>query len=106
MDLDYIQKYQFSANGGSGGISLTDNTILSTSLLGGGNATFTFGLGIPGGLILSNMNVERYTNLEVDPWEVAVKDDFDSLLNLVSAKPSKIGPQNKTKKNTSSLLKN
>lgn len=106
MDLDYIQKYQFSAEGGSGGIPLTDSdpAILSTTLLGGGNATFH--LGIPGGLIVSDVNTERYMNLDVDPWAIGVNENFDSLLNMISVSEKSISVKNKTQKKSSLQPKN
>jgi len=100
MDLEYIQKYQFSANGGNGGIPLTDNIVLSTSLLGGA----TFSLAIPGGLVLSDVNTERNMNLDVDPWAIGVNENFDSLLHLVSVSEKATTAKNKTKKKISSSL--
>ena len=90
MDLDYIQKYEFSKNGG--GIPLrnyVDANILSTSLLQGGGIDIH--LSVPGGLIYKNSadETEYGLYLEEDPWEIEVRDDFDSFLDLVSYRPSK-----------------
>ena len=35
------------------------------------------------------------TNIEIDPWKVNVKEDFESLIDLVSLNPTK---KNKTEK--------
>ena len=87
MDLDYIQKYTFpsSITGGSGGIPfMTDSSILTTSLVGGGAGS----LAIPGGLIYQPSIGEFSSILEKDPWEVKVREDFDSLLDLVTVSSS------------------
>jgi hypothetical protein len=80
MDLDYMQKYSFSTFGGSGGIPLVDNPTFITSLTGG--SLFTE-LVIPGGLVYKPCN-DSFITKEIDPWLVEVKEDFDTLLDLVS----------------------
>ena len=90
MDLDYMQKYSFSSIGGSGGIPLVDNATFITSLTGG--SLFTE-LVIPGGLVYKPCD-ESFITEEIDPWLVEVKEDFDSLLDLVSLSTKK----NKTMK--------
>lgn len=88
MDLDYIQKYTFPliTGGGSGGIPFTmDSSILTTSLIGGGSISH---LAIPGGLIYRPIVCESGV-LEKDPWTVGIREDFDSLLDLVSVSASK-----------------
>ena len=88
MDLDYMQKYSFSTIGGSGGIPLVDNATFITSLTGG--SLFTE-LVIPGGLVYNpDHNYESTCFQEEDPAEIGVKEDFDSLLDLVTfVKPTK-----------------
>lgn len=93
MDLDYMQKYVFPITGGCGGIpfireGMVDSSTLTTTLMGGSTAH----LAIPGGLIYRESSSEKDL-LEKDPWSVNVKEDFDSLLDLVTVSPEK------TKKN-------
>jgi len=92
MDLNYMQKYSFSTIGGSGGIPLVDNATFITSLTGG--SLFTE-LVIPGGLVYKPCD-ESFITEEIDPWLVDVKEDFDSLLDLVSL--SMFSKKNKTMK--------
>ena len=91
MDLDYIQKNTFQEGGGCGIPLITGD--MTTSLAGqfGGNALHLI---IPGGLIYRTYKTIN-SNIEVDPWSVDVKEDFDSLLDLVSLNPTK---KNKTEK--------
>jgi hypothetical protein len=91
MDLDYIQKHIFQ-EGGSCGIPFITGD-MTTSLAGqfGGNALH---LVIPGGLIY-RIHDTINSNIEIDPWKVGIKEDFDSLLDLVSLKTVK---KNKTEK--------
>jgi hypothetical protein len=108
MDLDYMQKYTFPSTitGGSGGMPfMTDSSILTSSLVGGGTGS----LAIPGGLIFQPFMGDVGSILEKDPWEVKVREDFDSLLDLVSVSAS--SNKNKTVKikkveSRKSLLKN
>ena len=92
MDLDYIQKNTFQEGGGSCGTPfiIADMT---TSLAGqfGGNALY---LVIPGGLVYRTYEIIN-SNIEIDPWSIDVKEDFDTLLDLVSLNPTK---KNKTEK--------
>jgi hypothetical protein len=90
MDLNYMQKYSFSTIGGSGGIPLVDNATFITSLIGG---SLFSELVIPGGLVYKPCD-ESFITEEIDPWLVEVKEDFDSLLDLVSLSTKK----NKTMK--------
>jgi len=96
MDLDYIQKYTFPINmdGGSGGVPLTsENSILTTSLIGGSSLNH---LVIPGGLVYRSCEYSgKDTNSETDPWKIEVIQEFDPLLDLVSLSKKK---QNKTMK--------
>lgn len=87
-----MQKYSFSTIGGSGGIPLVDNATFITSLTGG--SLFTE-LVIPGGLVYKPCD-ESFITEEIDPWLVDVKEDFDSLLDLVSL--SMFSKKNKTMK--------
>ena len=80
MDLNYMQQYSFSTIGGSGGIPLVDNATFITSLMGG---SLFSELVIPGGLVYKPCD-ESFRTEEMDPWLVEVKEDFDSLLDLVS----------------------
>jgi hypothetical protein len=88
MDLDYIQKYTFQSGGSaSGGFPLSDSSILTTSLTyqtGGAS----FALAIPGGLVYLPTLQENYlsNDIETDPWKIEVREDFDSLLNIVSCR--------------------
>jgi len=89
MDLDYIQKHEFR-EGGSCGIPFISGEIMTTSLVGGSGLH----LFIPGGLIYRPYE-KIESNLEIDPWKVDIKEDFDSLLDLVSLNSTK---KNKTEK--------
>ena len=103
-DLDYMQKYTFpSTTGGSGGMPfMTESSILTTSLVGGGIRSES--LAIPGGLIYLPAIGDFSSILEKDPWEVKVREDFDSLLDLVTVSVSSSVKKNKTvKKKTKSL---
>ena len=94
MDLDYIQKNIFQEGGGCGIPFITnDSSILTTSLSSqmGGNALH---LVIPGGLTYCPYEIIN-TNIDIDPWKVNIKEDFNSLLDLVSIRPTK---KNKTEK--------
>lgn len=99
MDLDYIQKYVFPVTGGCGGIpfireGMVDSSTLTTTLMGGS----TTHLAIPGGLIYrESSDAFEKDLLEKDPWAVHVREDFDSLLDLVTVSPEKI-KKNITKK--------
>ena len=88
MDLDYIQKYTFHSGGSnSGGFPLSDSSILTTSLTyqTGGDP---FALVIPGGLVYFPTLEDKYqsNDLETDPWKIKVREDFDSLLDMVSCR--------------------
>ena len=85
MDLNYMQQYSFSTIGGSGGIPLVDNATFITSLIGG--SLFTE-LVIPGGLVYKPCD-ESFITEKIDPYLVEVKEDFDSLLDLVSLSTKK-----------------
>lgn len=89
-----MQKYSFSTMGGSGGIPLVDNATFITSLTGG--SLFTE-LVIPGGLVYKPCD-ESFITEEIDPCLVEVKEDFDSLLDLVSFSVSSNKMKTKTAK--------
>jgi hypothetical protein len=94
MDLDYIQKHIFQ-DGGSCGIPFVNGDIMTTSLAtqSGGNALH---LVIPGGLVYRPYElINSNDNVEIDPWKVDIKEDFESLIDLVSLNPTK---KNKTEK--------
>jgi hypothetical protein len=90
MDLDYIQRYEFAGEQ-YGGLPLRNLFQNSDSALqtGGGNPFLH--LAIPGGLVYNpDHNYESACIQEEDPAEIGVKEDFDSLLDLVTfAKPAK-----------------
>ena len=81
-------------DGGSGGVPLTsENSILTTSLIGGSSLNH---LVIPGGLVYRSCEYSgKDTNSETDPWKIEVIQEFDPLLDLVSLSKKK---QNKTMK--------
>lgn len=96
MDLDYIQKHIFQ-EGGSCGIPFITGD-LTTSLMGNGDQMggSALHLVIPGGLVYRPHEIINFNdNVEIDPWKVDIKADFDSLLDLVSLNPTK---KNKTEK--------
>ena len=106
MDLDYMQKYQFSAIGGSGGLPFMVDAPLITSTLTGGGSLGIDSLAIPGGLVYCPY-IHEIDTVEKDPWSVAVREDFDSLLDLITVSSSSFVKKNKTvKKRNKSLLKN
>jgi hypothetical protein len=88
MDLDYIQRYEFAGEQ-YGGLPLRNLFQNSDPALqtGGGNPFLH--LAIPGGLVYYPR--DGYSCIqEEDPAEIGVKEDFDSLLDLVTfAKPAK-----------------
>ena len=103
MDLDYIQKYNFSTIGGSGGLPFfVDAPTMTATLMGG---SIAMDLAIPGGLVYRPcINQIESIATEKDPWAIEVREDFDSLLDIVSLPSLK---KNKTvKKRNKSLLKN
>lgn len=103
MDLAYIQKHTFQEGGGSCGIPFISVDMI-TSLAGQMEGGSALHLIIPGGLIYRPFEtIDLNTNIEIDPWKVNVKEDFDSLIDLVTLNPTK---KNKTEKNRRSLLKN
>jgi hypothetical protein len=102
MDLDYIQKHTFQEGGGSCGIPFVTGDLITSlagqmgdgsQMGGGGNVLY---LVIPGGLVYRAFEmIDLNTNIEIDPWKVDIKEDFDSLIDLVSLNPIK---KNKTEK--------
>lgn len=97
MDLDYIQKYQFSAIGGSGGLPFMLDAPLITSTLTGGSLGMDLHLAIPGGLVYRHC-IHEINSVEKDPWAIGVREDFDSLLDLISVPSSSSVKKNKTKR--------
>ena len=94
MDLDYIQKNIFQEGGTCGIPFITSD--LTTSLVGQMEGGSAFHLVIPGGLAYRLHEIINVNdNVEIDPWKVNIKEDFDSLLDLVSLNPTK---KNKTEK--------
>lgn len=107
MDLDYMQKYHFSASGGSGGLPFFVDAPLITSMLTGGSI-IGMDLAIPGGLVYRPcINQIETIATEKDPWAINVREDFDSLLDLISVSSSiKKNKTVKQKKQKSFPLKN
>jgi hypothetical protein len=105
MNFHYRNQYQFSNQGGGGGVSLShfiNPAVLSTSLMVGGESESEGNsLFIPGGLILSENEPREY--VVSDPFSVPViMDAFDDLLDLVEVKPT----LEKPKKNRITKKKN
>ena len=95
MDLDYMQKYHFSSTGGCGGLPfMVDASIMTSTLTGG---SLSLDLAIPGGLVYRPC-IHQIDLVEKDPWTIVVKENFDSLLDLVSLPLTSI-KRNKTVKN-------
>lgn len=100
MDLDYMHKFQFSASGGGGGLPFfVDAPLISSTFTLTGGSLVGMNLAIPGGLVYKPcMNQIDTIATEKDPWAIEVREDFDSLLDLISVSSMLPVKQNRTKR--------